>query len=110
MNFKDFFNSKRGPHHHSMKRLTSIGDGGIHKDGKIKSLGMVAAMHKKKKDPKIEAAKKGQRRWISNSEALKHAKDHGFKLENLTSKGLRLNSAHSATLYYCPIRKQYYLE
>jgi hypothetical protein len=112
MNFKQFFlERKEGPHHHSIKRLTSIGDGGIHKsDGSIKSLSMIAAVHKKKKDANLEAAKKGNRRYITNVEAAKHAHNAQSELSKLTPRGIRLNSAHAATLYFCPIRKQYYIE
>jgi hypothetical protein len=111
MNFKQFFlERKSGPHHLSVTRITSMPDGGINKNGKIKSLALVANVHKKKKDAKLEAAKKGNRRYITNVEAAEYARNAQSELSKLTPKGIGLNSAHAATLYFCPIKKQYYIE
>jgi hypothetical protein len=116
MNFKEFFLENMGnvgslsnAHHH--RNLTKMKDGGIHGDGKIKSLKTVATYRTKEyfKNKKLEDAKNGKKRWISNNEALKLANQHGLNLKNLTGKGLRLNSKHNASLYYCLIKKRYYL-
>lgn len=95
------------PHHHSLNRMMGsriTGD---------KIGPMVAAVHKKKKNPKIEAAKKGIRRWIPEFEAMKIFKDHPhITPENVKTKGpLRLNSNENflVVIGFCPIRKQYYL-
>ena len=121
MNFKEFFLEQdalgfKSPRHHSIKRLTSIGDGGITKDGSVKPIKFIDDVHKKRKDQNIEDAKRGKKKFISNQDAAKYAQMAGSELKNVPHEGLGLNSnlnskdGQKIRLYYCPIAKKYYLQ
>jgi hypothetical protein len=102
MNFKEFFLENTGnigsvsnARHHQVKTTTTIGDGGIHGDGKIGSLRMIAAYRTKKKDPNIANAKNGKVTRISEIQANDYAKRNHINLNELPK---RLNSKNGIVL------------
>jgi hypothetical protein len=120
MTFKRFILEKLGKlsnaHHHRIKSITHMKDGGIHSvDGKIKSLKNIATYRTKKinhklQNQELEAAKEtigSIQRIKSNRQLIKIATDNGLNLSKMTHKGLCLNGKHGVTLYRD--NKGYYL-
>jgi hypothetical protein len=105
--FKKFFYQKdvdktpnTSHHHHSMKRMTNMGD--------RKGLNFVADSEKKKSkiNPKVKDALGGIKRFVTPEHAQALASDHGFTLENLPKqlnskwKNLTLNFDTKTGRYY----------